>query len=593
MISLIVRQILFEEATIHPTIPECRGKRNERPFIELSPLLQRMVNLELNRKSKGLLPGPRDHLWHRTRILVSGLFASMVLFSPARAEIPASATWPAVKVIDVHTHVFNARDLPLIGILNALGAPRPVAVVVAEALLLSMPDEEAAPNLEAIADRVEHPKIRELSSLQRNILGEFVETSRLDLLRQVATYLKVEPDVTLVAETMAKVGLPADDNLPQWARIQELTVAKDLGEVLKGYVRFIGVMIMNHEEIVALLKSSYPNTDLFVHHMMDMEVAYDDKPMTPFPDQIRAMKKLDAAFPGELMHFVAFDPFRRTSALTWATKAVTDDGAVGLKIYPPSGYRAADNEKYSFPPKPGWFEIWGKQRWKARYGNWTEDALDKTLEGAYQWAATNCVPILTHCTPHGFEADKDYGLMADPFFWAEALSKKENANLALCFGHAGGEAYWFSDPADDAKQNAKPPGDPWQFGNQVVEMCLTYPNVYCEVGYLDPILDPRKMDLLVRRLEAIIERPSMDGTWRLGSKIMFGTDWHMLYKEAGYEEYLAKWDEVIKRVANGAWRQAFFGGNAKKSLRLADLAQDSRFTPDERKRWAELSAAIK
>ncbi len=545
-------------------------------------------------KSKSIISSSRKYPWHKARLLVCGCLVPIVTALVARAEIPASANWPAAKVIDMHTHVFNARDLPLTGILNALGAPRPVAVVVAEAFLLSMAGEEAAPNFEALSERVEHPGIHELSSLQRNILGEFVETSRLDLLGQVSTYLKVEADVTLLAATLAKIGFPADDYLPQWAQIKSITVARELGERLKGYVRFIGVMIRQHEEIVALLRGSYPETDLFVHHMMDMEVAYADEPATRFPDQIRAMKKLDATFPGKLLHFVAFDPFRRSNALPWAATAINNDGVAGLKIYPPSGYRAADNAAYHFPPKPiGLLDIWEKQRWRARYGDWTENDLDKTLQDAYAWATASDVPVFTHCTPHGFEAAKDYGLMSDPFYWAVALSKKENADLALCFGHAGGETYWFSDPANDASHSARPPGDPWQFGHQVVELCLTYPNVYCEVGYLDSILDPKKMSVLVRRLEAVLDRPSNDGKWRFGDKLMFGTDWHMLYKVVGYQDYLAKWDEVIKSVAKGAWRQAFFAVNAKAFLRLTLLAQDPRFTPDQRRELAALNAAIK
>jgi hypothetical protein len=39
------------------------------------------------------------------------------------AEIPGA---PAVKVIDVHAHIFNARDLPLRGVLEVIGAPESV-----------------------------------------------------------------------------------------------------------------------------------------------------------------------------------------------------------------------------------------------------------------------------------------------------------------------------------------------------------------------------------------------------------------------------------------------------------------------------------
>jgi hypothetical protein len=152
---------------------------------------------------------------------------------------------------------------------------------------------------------------------------------------------------------------------------------------------------------------------------------------------------------------------------------------------------------------------------------------------------------------------------------------------------------------DAANEKNKAPGDPWQFGNQVVKLCLKYPDVYCEVGYLNEIFKPQKADALVRRLKAVVDLPSDDGKWRFGDKLMYGTDWHMVYKEPHYDKYLEKWDEVIKRVDkdqgndNGALRKGFFAGNAKRFLRLDDLAHDSRFTQEQRNALTALCAGIK
>lgn len=524
-------------------------------------------------------------------LVVSGFLVAAPL--AVHSAIEAANGWPEVKVIDMHTHVFNARDLPLTGVLNAFGAPRAVAAVVAEIILVSMPDDEGAPKLEVSIDKVENPTIAELADSQRSILLDYLGRQREEALRAAAAYLKVKADVAILAETIARIGFPADDHLAGPVLIQKLTKAAELGEALKGYVRFIGIMIREHGEIVATLKASYPQSDLFVHHMMDMAAAYDDRPAVPFTDQVRAMQKLDAAFPGKLLHFTAFDPFHRGTALRRVQDAIKSFGAVGMKIYPPSGYRAAENSAYKFPPKPGWTDIWARQRWNSRYDGWMGNDLDNTLQGAFEWAAKNSIPLFTHCSPKGFEAAKDYGLMGDPFFWASALARDKNAGLRLCFGHSGGEAYWFSDPAKDSNQKGKPPGDPWQFGNQVVELCLTYPNVYCEVGYLDGIQDQKKAAVLVQRLKTIVNQRSKDGSWCFGDKIMYGTDWHMIYKEPNYKEYLKAWDEVIKKVDGGKWRQSLFAGNAKKFLRLEDLAKDPRFTTDQQKAWMALSTAIK
>src|SRR5947208_3134578 len=77
-----------------------------------------------------------------------------------RAEIPREDRWSEVKVIDMHTHVFNARDLPLMGVLNALGAPPEVALVVSQAVLVSTPeDQRDAIKREVSNEQVERPNI--------------------------------------------------------------------------------------------------------------------------------------------------------------------------------------------------------------------------------------------------------------------------------------------------------------------------------------------------------------------------------------------------------------------------------------------------
>jgi predicted TIM-barrel fold metal-dependent hydrolase len=533
------------------------------------------------------------------------LLVLVVLFlltpRPVQAKIPAKGEWPEIPVIDMHTHVFNARDLPLAGILSALGAPRAVAIVVAAVALRSTPEHDTEPSGEVSLDQIARPRIDKLSDLEHNVLVDYVGEERMEPLTKAATDLKVQPDVTLLAETMAKIGFPPEEHERAQFAPEKLTEAQ-LRASLEGYLRFIGIITKGHHEIVATLKKSYGeygDVDLFVHHMMDMAVAYNDTPRVPFPEQNVAMQGLEKAYPGELLHFTAFDPFRRDKALDLVKQAKEKHNAIGIKIYPPSGYRAADNATHKFPRRDGWPLSWARQRWYSRYAGWTEKELDNILQGALDWTVAGGVakeiPIFTHCTPWGFESVKDYGMMADPFFWAKALEKGENKRLRLAFGHAGGDPYWLSHPSK--KKYPPPPGNHWQFGNQVVELCQKYPNVYCELGYLKGILKPEERPKVVERLQSVINLPTEDGR-KFGDKIMYGTDWHMMHKEQGYENYLEGWDEVMKEVKDkegrkGAWREAFFAGNAKRFLQLEKIAKDPRFTPDQQRELSKLSDAIK
>src|SRR5256885_15499369 len=74
----------------------------------------------------------------------TALVASLALISAN--TIRANAIEPAGReptpVIDVHTHVFNARDLPLRGLFSALGAPTLVAKALAKVLNAWTPDDD-------------------------------------------------------------------------------------------------------------------------------------------------------------------------------------------------------------------------------------------------------------------------------------------------------------------------------------------------------------------------------------------------------------------------------------------------------------------
>jgi predicted TIM-barrel fold metal-dependent hydrolase len=156
--------------------------------------------------------------------------------------------------------------------------------------------------------------------------------------------------------------------------------------------------------------------------------------------------------------------------------------------------------------------------------------------------------------------------------------------LRLCFGHAGGEEFWFRDTSDERRS----------FGEQVVELCLTYRNVYCETGYLVQVLDPKSVPVMQRRMASQIGRLSRDGSWKLGDKLMYGTDWSMIATEREAENYLTAYWRAFGTDELKSWRSAFFAGNAVRFLRLRDVADraDAPYTPAQREYWRALAAQL-
>lgn len=546
--------------------------------------------------------------------------------SVLRAEIPATAEAPAVRVIDVHTHVFNVRDLPVYGILRSKGVGPVVAGVLARSILHMTPAAEEGEGLKGrnLWKSVDQPEATVLEQSERIILLRFLHEPdaladedapppenkdtgggrrerewRDDQLSQEGVkslemrraFDGLSDDAVLIVESLRKAGFLIEEEHGEEARGEDKSIRtlRSAREKLAGYLSFFGIMVRRQDEIATYLRErAYPQVDLFLHHLMDMGTAYGDSPSNLFDRQIDGFARLDRRQGGRLIHFSAYDPFRNSDALPYAQRAMAA-GAWGIKVYPPSGYRVAANV---IPARPPVWKPSALDRWKSRYEQWRDAGeLDAVLDEFFTWAAEKKVPLFTHCTPVGFEAEAGYGENSDPYFWRMVLEK--HPDLVLCFGHAGGEAFWFSDPRLDSTM---PPVSSaqrqrWHYGRQVVDLCLEFKNVYCGLDFLEPVLTPRGRALAGARLSSLIDLPSADGEWRLGDKVMYGTDWHMMQQVPGFEGYLAAWDEVFRSL-DPRWRGRFFAGNAVEFLRMRERAQETRFSAVQRQYWSGLIQAI-
>jgi predicted TIM-barrel fold metal-dependent hydrolase len=506
-------------------------------------------------------------------------------------------------VIDVHTHVFNAHDLPLEGILNARGAPLGVSGILAKLINSWVaPDDLDAPLPDPAALILTPEAVRRdaLVELQSNIpsapgnslfasispqeqseLLEFVGEPNSEATPMVSAPPGAPPqpqELEVVARALQKLDFPPGEN--SISEKEAFGVGAPQAGV-DGYVQFLGVMLKGNLHIARFLETKeYPHVDFFVGHMMDMEKPYAGKPFVSFEEQMTRMGKLDGRLPDKFVHFVAFDPFRRQDSLE-SVKRGLKLGALGVKFYPPSGYRATAND---IPIRPSAFQPGARKRWDSRYSNVTAAQLDQFNDALFTYAESTDLPIFAHCTPGGFEADRNYGLMADPKYWRKVLER--HPQLRLCLGHSGGDSYWFpsTNPTPEEAAHAA-------FGAEVVELCLKYSNVFCEVGYLENILDPASREKFKVRLRSVIDRSSPDSRWKFGDKIMYGTDWHMIHKENGHQLFPEQFAQVFRDDALKSWARAFFARNAIKYLRLEKASDDPSFTEVRREKWKQLIAA--
>ncbi|WP_035613664.1 amidohydrolase family protein [Haloferula sp. BvORR071] len=469
-------------------------------------------------------------------------------FSAAKRELVDS-----VPVVDVHTHTFNSRFLPLRGIVLAkrdmLGDHAQYAtdarVLALADLITRMTGESKLP-----AEHEVNAKIAaDVSALAevRNISAEEVAADPgITGARKLLDPDKTKPVDKLTRKEEASLMdfVALFDEEPKGFVTLLKENSKDKGsrsERASEYFHFLRCLTKADNRVEGRFQSDHnERINLAVSHMMDLAPTYNQEEENPrlysTRDQIRRMQSQQKQAKGKLLYFVAYSPFRDTwekdreaadgRALEIVRKAYESGGAFGVKVYPPSGYRPAGN-KIPDPPSSKWKQP--LEQWKARYEPKnrppvTGDDLDRRLLDLCRWAVKNDVPLFAHCAKGEFEAQPGYDQLADPRGWQLLLQEhKELKNLRLCLGHAGGGGEWYSAGKWD---NSK-------WGKTVYELCRDYKNIYCEFGCHQDIADPDKRKIFTGNLKSLIadsRKPWPDGTprdWDFGDKIIYGSDWFM------------------------------------------------------------------
>lgn len=338
-----------------------------------------------------------------------------------------------------------------------------------------------------------------------------------------------------------------------------------------------------------------------ISHTMDLAPVYDQEEGTrslwSFPQKVLPrMRELVGASGGGMGWFVAWNPYRdhwtrdssagQGHALGIVRQGVAL-GALGVKFYPPSGYRPFGNEMKSRPLSPLASEP--RRQWKARYPLPAAEMnalLDNRCLELFRWCAANNVPIFSHCSTGEFEARSGYGVHhAHPEHWAELLQKNPDLHdLRLCLAHAGGEDHWFGGGKFAA------------WGKVVARLCREYPNVYCEFGSHSNILGPAARAHFAMTLAAEIRAP---GRYPFAKKIMYGSDWFMPLGRGSFAAYLRGFQASVLEaerllLSSGTPQTGLYEDfMLRNSLRYLDAARrksDSRLLPGNRAVLARLVA---
>lgn len=464
-------------------------------------------------------------------------------------------------IIDIHTHTFNARYLPLKGVLlGKRDAFPPITWLISDSCAETLAHALVERTELAPAAGTRGVTRRELQSQahehrdQGIVCGIFLglldkaaargcwrkglsPKGQLDRLDQVAKEMNM-PQRMAVLAAVHMMGMQEQVRAKEMKTDGMRGIARqEKTDGLRGAVRFLWFLTQNDADMSRLFASQYkgvPMRDdrpLMVSHMMDLAPVYDQPPsgteLLDFKEQVRRMAEFQSRPVSDMIYFVAYNPYRDYwrgetfgDALELVRSAVQEQGAWGVKVYPPSGYRAAGNQIKDRPTGIR-SRIAGLQ-WDARYGGLPggkNRALDDNLGKLLDWCIKKDVPVFVHAGTGEFEAQKGYGFYhSDPTFWRDFL--KTHPTLRLCLGHAGGADYWFGE------------GEASAWGKLVYELCRTYPNVYCEITTHAELVSANRQAYFVDRLAKSFDDSQKDDDkkpyeYSFSKKLIYGTDWYL------------------------------------------------------------------
>jgi predicted TIM-barrel fold metal-dependent hydrolase len=284
--------------------------------------------------------------------------------------------------------------------------------------------------------------------------------------------------------------------------------------------------------------------------IVDFSKWLEDEDQLSIEEQVDVMARIACRRDGPRVHgFVGFDPLRQAlydhhqrkptdkdpmavvrraievARIVDGTSTKTTGGFVGVKLYPPMGFRAIDNkhlsdDRFNEPaylrsPDMGLESEIGRK-------------LDAALLKLYTWCSANNVPIMAH-TSHSFGPNTDYEGRADPIFWANVLKQDAFPRLRINLAHFGhfNKAVQYARPESYVDKCWE-----WMIGKIIASSTEAY--VYADISSLGEILKTGPSRKIVGCMKAFKEHfPNSD------ERLLYGTDWSMIAQEDRFPKLLS------------------------------------------------------
>lgn len=309
---------------------------------------------------------------------------------------------------------------------------------------------------------------------------------------------------------------------------------------------------------------------------------------SPIPSQVEVMGRVALRRKGPAVHgYVGFDPLRQVlfdkklrqdyNPLQVVSDAIRLHGFVGVKLYPPMGFRTIENELakcQTYPDIKSFQELLkGQPNDPSTVGcaprpadgsRYVGGLLDSAMARLFDLCVKEGGSVIAHANDSN-SGGKDYSKRADPAFWLPVFKKWPTLNVCLAhFGH-------FASASEPSKGKPLPESSwEWTLGSHLKEN-PTAP-VFADISYLTEIFGRSDADLAT--YTATLKRwvTEFDPDCH---HLMFGTDWTMLGLDKSYTTFSGSVYEYFrsKVFAYGDGKddqrlKRLFSGNAARFLNL-------------------------
>jgi predicted TIM-barrel fold metal-dependent hydrolase len=309
------------------------------------------------------------------------------------------------------------------------------------------------------------------------------------------------------------------------------------------YLRWFALFTRYRQSLALQLQARYEadgfSSVLLCPAMIDYDSWIGERvTRSPLRSQIYVMGAIATAPNGPAVHgYVAYDPLRqvkfdrnierRENPLGLVRQALTEYGFLGVKLYPPMGFRASGNEEKPAQRYPEPVDA-------LLHGRVGAD-LNLALEKLYDLCSELNAPILAHAGASN-GAGPGYEQRADPAYWLPVFAKYPR--LHVCLAHFGG-----FDTVSAARAGRPLPQSSWDwvFGDYIRENPQA--PVYADISYFAEIVGKTDVEL---KAYADLLRSFLAANDPECRHLVFGSDWIMLGLDASDRSYAARVHHFFK-----------------------------------------------